>query len=354
MVGSPDVPPLAAEMISAFTKAECEAVHRQCSAGPETLSSMFNDEIVSPEMVPAGIHLRTISEVIRVQRDIELEHIPQCLNLLVATKDCIFSTILLECPEPHFVDPRPCIMEVWLLTVTDMIQTMSKKDLNSTFVSVAHETLSVIVHVMMYPRLLRIPSDGFDPGMSFDGPNSLAITEFFIAYFGLGPDALEQGAKLLATRIPADFGPVTESNDQLVRGIAILGATLFRGVQGALPPWTVEQVPEVFAAFYSALRKTASTFCSILRLSMEVRLPSGNGARFGGVEPGSLLSGRYFEGLNVGTRDKFIADVYSLASKDDASSWKRMKVLIKQICGGKKKDNRQQKPSPTRWDFDRL
>ena len=353
MAGSPDIHPLAAEMISAITHAECESVHYQCAAGPETLSNIFNDEIISPDMIPAGIHLRTISEVIRSQRSLGLKDIPQCMQLLMGVKEVIFSAILLDCPDPQFVDPRPCLMEVWLLIMVDLIHICPENVMDANLLLLANETLVTIVHLMMYPRLLRLPNDGLDPGMSFDGPNSLAITDFFTAYFGLGPIALGQVAQSLVARIPADF-PTAESSDQRVLGIAILAAALFRGVQGTLPPWTVENVPEVYAAFYCAMDKDADLFCKVLGLSMAVRLPLKNNSRLGGVGPGDLLSGRYFVGLNSGTRDKFLSDIHDLALKDNASSWKRAKVLIKQICGGKKKDNRQQKPTRTNWDFDRL
>jgi hypothetical protein len=45
-----------------------------------------------------------------------------------------------------------------------------------------------------------------------------------------------------------------------------------------------------------------------------------------------------------------------LAKEDSIASWKRLKVIIKQACGGKKKDTDfNQRPALTRWDtLDRL
>ena len=88
---------------------------------------------------------------------------------------------------------------------------------------------------------------------------------------------------------------------------------------------------------------------------MDVRLSKDAAASFGGLMPGKLLSGRYFESLRSEAKDKFVQEAMALAGTDDVASWRRLKVLIKAACGGKKKDSGfQLKPSLTKWDFDRV
>jgi hypothetical protein len=77
--------------------------------------------------------------------------------------------------------------------------------------------------------------------------------------------------------------------------------------------------------------------------------------QFGGVKPGKLLAGPFFENLPTQAVDRFVEEAIALCRSDNASSWRRFKVAVKQICGGKKKDTDfQLKPSYTRWDFDRI
>ena len=76
---------------------------------------------------------------------------------------------------------------------------------------------------------------------------------------------------------------------------------------------------------------------------------------FGGLISGQLLSGRYFESLTTQAKSVFVNEAKQLAATGGVANWRRLKGLIKQACGGKKKDTDfNQKPSPTRWEFDRF
>jgi hypothetical protein len=116
-----------------------------------------------------------------------------------------------------------------------------------------------------------------------------------------------------------------------------------------LPPWGVEYIPAVYSSFYHALDKNPSTFDRVFQKSMHVRLAKNH--TFGGVQGGRLLSGRFFESMGDKAKHKFVTEAVDLARSDSTAGWKRLKTLIKQACGGKKKDTDfKQKSALTRWD----
>jgi hypothetical protein len=195
-----------------------------------------------------------------------------------------------------------------------------------------------------------------DPGMSMDGPHSLMMVMFIVKFLELGPHVLRTAAERLVDVVPINPSSSSGLSDALPfnQGMAIIGAGLFRAAEGSLPPWVVEMCPEIYSSLYAALGRNVNDFIILFRWSMEIRLLPGV-PRFGGVSPGCLLSGHAFEKLNDKTKHDFFKQASELAAKDDVTSWRRMKVLIKQISGGKKKDTDfRQKPSLTRWEFLRV
>ena len=98
-----------------------------------------------------------------------------------------------------------------------------------------------------------------------------------------------------------------------------------------------------------ALNKNVDSFGQLFEISMSIRLLDNR--RFGSVEGGSLLSGRFFEKMNDKAKIKFIEQSKDNARIDTTASWRRLKTLIKQACGGKKKDTDfKQRPALTAWD----
>ena len=69
-----------------------------------------------------------------------------------------------------------------------------------------------------------------------------------------------------------------------------------------------------------------------------------------------LLSGKFFERMSDAAKTNFLDQARALSEEDTTASWRRLKTLIKQACGGKKKDTDfNQKPALTRWDtLDRI
>lgn len=346
-----------AAVISAASSAECQAIISQCAAGPKARSFIFVDEIVSPESVPAGLFIRNIAEVLQACNTSN-NPFSNCVRVLDSVRSSVLSTVLLHCPDPHrdaFVDPRPTLMEAWLQAMIEL----TKSKAGDTLVhSILLESFVAVISVLFYPRMGRTLSERMtDPGMNLDGPQSLSLTAFLAAFFRLGPVALHAAGHRLLGIINIDVASLEQiSHDGSLHGVAIIGAALFRACQGALPPWAVESVPEVYSSLFVALGEDPVLFGLVMRLSMEVRLVgTPDRQEFGGVKNGSLLSGQYFENMADNAKNTFIDEAKQLCRKGDAASWRRLKVVIKRICGGKKREREfGEKPRMTRWEFARV
>jgi hypothetical protein len=350
---NPGLPDRGAEIARACNLAECEAIQRQCHGGPGSSSSIFNDDIVSMDSVPAGIFVRVLGEAMIGRGNVV--H-PNCVHKMMECRECVMGTIMHPCPDPassSFADPRPALSEAWFLAMAEL----TKGDkLDSVAEAILVDTCVAALSLLFLPRLCKTESERQnDPGMSHDGPQSLASTSFLSRFFQMGPNALQAVAQKLLTVVPIDVSYIQSlSSESEFYGLSIVGAALFRATQGALPPWAVETIPEVYSGLYFALGKSPVRFGLMLQLSMEVRLsPAVEG--FGGVKAEELLSGRFFQTMAAKAKAEFLQQATQLSEKDDVASWRRMKVLIKQACGGKKKDTDfKEKPSYTRWDFCRL
>ena len=96
------------------------------------------------------------------------------------------------------------------------------------------------------------------------------------------------------------------------------------------------------------------SFCLVLGLVFELRV--GNiGISYGHMCSEDRIDGHNFEGISHTVKDNFIEKSRDICSKNDLESWKRFNVIIKQVCGKKKKANNfKLKPSSTIWGCDRI
>mgnify|MGYP005850680267 CR=1 FL=1 len=194
------------------------------------------------------------------------------------------------------------------------------------------DSVCAVVQLLFYPSLGKTLEDRRrDPGMSLDGPQTLAICDYLTSFLRMGPKYLEALGSKVAATIPTDCPP------DAPRGVVTFAAALFRGAQGSLPPWAVESIPQVYLAFYFAMGKDTSMFVGILGAAMRVRLPHGT-PQYGSVGEGQLLSGRYFDGISDQFHQSFLASVADICQADNTAGWKKLKQVIKAACGGKNKE----------------
>lgn len=361
MAGDPDLPDSIVEILISFITKECEAATIQCSAGPTSSSKIFHEDVISEESIPPGLFIRVVTETLdkAFLMQIPIFQMRNALQVLYKTRHSIIRTLLSPCPMPiqkgSFHDPRPVIAETWFLCM-DRIATITTNQgaiddheaIGSEIASVRKqllvETFVSAISLLLHTSLGKTQEErGNDPGMSLDGPQGLVIMDFLVNFFSLGMSMIQVGARELISLVPVNI-----ENNADEAGIGIIGAALFRGSQGGLPPWAVESVPSVYSSLFKALGKNVDNFGHMFEISMNIRLLHNKS--FGSVEGGSLLSGRFFEKMNGKAKLSFINQAKEHAKNNTTASWRRLKTLIKQACGGKKKDTDfKQRPALTSW-----
>ncbi|KAL7545932.1 hypothetical protein ACHAWF_009281 [Thalassiosira exigua] len=344
----------AAAIIAAIIKAECESAEFQCNQGPESGSNIFNDNIVGEHKVHAGLFITLIRDcldrIAKGKGPIEqyIDEVQRCILVLKDTSSAVTSLLLHQSPEAQsHVDPRPTIAESWFLALVSLAGIFRSNNEVAAHVDVVAlfgESLSMATTLIFLKDLgsKRAPAPVIQKGLSLDGPHTLAMVSYISESLLLGPSiSVVAGKKILSA---------LQINDTLkgdVSGQIIITSSLLRAVSGALPPWAVEETPELFRSMHLALGGDYNNFVQILSASAEVKCS----APFGGIRAGELLAGRY---LDVSSRhiESFLLQAQEVCMKGD---WKKLKVILKSTCGGKKKDSSfNLKPQLTSWDCERL
>lgn len=408
-------------MIQALVTAECQSIHEQfVAAGPMNATAassvIFHPDVMGCEEntgVPAGLLIKCVNDAMEVSAserpppmssslnngEVQEIHslgrqppamscpLSNCIETLYRCKGSVLSVVLLVFPAPVHdddVDPRCTLTEAWLAAMINLARVYklrkgSNNNDDARSEEIMLESFVAGVVLLLYPTLNKTRCN--DPGMSLDGPHSLALLNFFTIYLELGPTnttsssncgnmgLLERAAVQVATRMPAVTGiattdvttatfdnhPISDASTRV--GLALIGAAFFRAVQGAMPPWAVEFVPPLYGALFVALGSDSSMFGLVLRDAMEIRLsivqqPPPPQQFIVGVVPGQLFSGRFFESMSTTAKESFLEQTVELAH---TANWRKLKQTVKAVCGGKKKETSfQQKPAFTKWEFDRI
>lgn len=242
---------------------------------------------------------------------------------------------------------RVKLSEAWFLTLHDLAKFVAGNQVSSG--QAIRELLAeTCTSAVTFPFFSTRSNTMF---MSVDGPHTLAWNDFLESAFLLG--MMEEIAQELYRRVPLDSAHASTVNGDVgCQSVAIIAAALFRAYSLAFPPYAIEAAPSLYASLFTALGKDSTAFGHILKLSMEVKA-SAHG--FGSVRPGERLSGPLFDSTTEKSKETFLKQAMELFRQDDLAAWRRVKVLVKQITGGKKKDSDfSQKPSPTNWTFERI
>jgi len=326
--------------------------------GPGTDSNVFNENIMGEEMVGAGVYLILINECLdRVKKANELSQkdasdCRQCLSVLKQVSTSVTQLLLHQSPEAiSHLDPRPTIAEAWYLALIGLVSICRNNELiastlaNDGVENFFGESLSLAAALMFF-KDIGTKSDQAtltQSGMSLDGPQTLAIESFLAESLLLGPSILSAGV----TRIAAAIHVQEIVDDTNILGSAILVAAFLRSVSGALPPWIVEDIPDVFQSMYIAMGSNVDEFIQMLRASTKLKAS----VSFGGVRSGELLAGRYLDARDSHI-EGFLSQTKEVCIK---GNWNKLKIILKATCGGKKKDSGfNLKPQFTTWDCDRM
>ena len=349
-----------ASNISALIKAECEAATLQCNQGADSASSMFIDSVIGEEMVDAGVYLMIIRDCLtritkrKVLEEKDIIESIRCLSVLKSVMPVIVPLLMHQSPEANnHVDPRPTIAEAFYLTLTSLVSVCRKHEpiasclVNEDVEQLFGESLCLVSMLIFLKGLGDKKSSAPDiqKGLSLDAAHTLAMTSFLSESLLLGSSILSAGQGISSViQLQDTFG---QSSD--ISNAAILVSSLLRAVSGALPPWSVEETPELFESiFTSVCGSNAESFVELLSLACKLR----SATTFGGVREGELLAGRYLD-VSDSHISSFITQSKEVCSK---GNWKKIKVILKSTCGGKKKDSGfNLKPGFTSWEkCDRL
>ncbi|KAL9179854.1 hypothetical protein ACHAXT_007824 [Thalassiosira profunda] len=346
-----------ANIIAALIKAECDAATTQCNRGPESGSNLFIDAIVGEEMVSAGVYSILIKDCLKRigktkgRAEKCMVESQTCLSLLQDVAPAILPLLLHQSPEASaHVDPRPTIAEAWFLALESLVlvcrnsEQIASSLADHGMTTFLGDSLSVAMALIFLKDVGTKHSAAPDSqnGMSLDGPQTLALERFVTASLLLGPNILAATGKSVSTLIQ-----VPGVQGQGYEGAVILIAAIMRGISGAVPPWLVEEAPDLFRSLYTCVGCDCDQFMLILDASTKIKAS----APFGGVRAGELLAGRYLD-CSSHHLTTFLSKSKDVCTKGD---WRRLKVVLKAACGGKKKDaGFNLKPQYTSWECDRL
>jgi hypothetical protein len=180
-------------------------------------------------------------------------------------------------------------------------------------------------------------------GMSVDGPQTFAMMNFLqYSCKSFGMNTFTSIAAHFQGSIQLDINPIIP--DYHLGGIMLCGA-LFRAFSGSLPPWIIENAPELYFAIYQACGSNMDFFHSIMVTGSEVKIKE-NSSTFNHIRQGDKLGGL--------VQTQQIQQLRSILKTE--SDFRQLKASIKAACGGKKKSNSfANKPSTiTTWQFDRI
>ena len=368
--------PLSTQAITALIRAECDAIATQLNIGPQSTSSIFHESVVGEDVLPAGAYVRLVGEVLdNVLSEVDrqgnsVEKVRDvsefCVRALYESRESVLGAM--TCPRPESVchiDPRPTLAEAWYLSMTSLVlildgvsQSVYENEMTS---ALARDSFMVAVHILLIQCAEK--EDHRKGGreniiaqkccMSLDGPQTFAFLEFMESLFSLGPRIMELAYHHFWSQVDASSANTSGLPCDIMGG-AVIAAALFRGGSGILPPWAIETTPGLYSSFFMSCGCDCEKFCLILRLAFELRVGK-IGTSYSHMCSEDKLAGHHFEGISHTVKDNFIAQAREICSKNDPDSWRRFKVIIKKICGGKKKaTNFNLKPSSTIWDCDRI
>jgi hypothetical protein len=353
------------EALKALINAECNAVVSYCKANRDACSSIFHELVVSEEVCAAGSFVITVRDGIAALRSqisnngVEASAInvaiPSFVSSLLGCKDSVFSAIgsntNVELSE--WEDPRPTIFEAWLLTINELIEIVFEVGCQdeTTLLQLVSETLVVTIQVLLHKRVDKeITYPGEAKYLSLDGPHTLAMVEFFELSFKFGPSIFAKTASLITSQVNLDLVSTGANNTSLIGG-AIIVAAIYRCVSGAVPPWAVEYVPTMLKSLYSCCGNGPQEFSAILLAGADLKLNVGH--KYGCVQ--KTLAGHYYDTIKPKKKEDFIIKALEISASDGNDKWRQLKVLVKHVCGGKKKASEfNLKPQFTTWECDRI
>jgi len=367
---NPGLTELAVRTIVALNNAECESIENHCRVTKPLTSSIFHPLVVGDESIPAGIFLISIRDILdsvlvkydSKECDEEQLHsaVLSCTAALSQCNQTVFSALKTCCPDStvKWQDPRQTLAEAWFAALNGLLVVF--KRISATDCKpkqeLVYQSMALCINFIISAKVQREPSresrnDGF---MCLDGPQSLGLVEFIeLALMDdMSASLFDMLGNLYQNQMKLDYDSIGQSScsSSSFIGGAIVSAVLFRGVSGGLPPWTVEYTPNIYKSLFRVCGGV-DQFCAILLAGSDLKLQSTPDSSFGAVSSGKKLAGCFFDHLKPKSKEEFLQKIREICVKKSDVQWRNVKVIIKAICGGKKKAaSFNLKPQPTNWE----
>lgn len=325
---------------------ECAVSKAAFIGHAETPCSMiFQNELISAEGVPAGVFIQNIKHLVSSQHSTTSLSI---LHLLARCSNDVRTVILFPAPKSTtFCDPRETIAESWFEVACAVSADCTQED------TVKERFLADMMTTLFYLILMSSTAKTQDersqnPVMSFDGPQTLAMISFLSAFLSQKGRIVSSVLKTVAMHLPV-HSSIQLDTEQFP--FVLLLSLLFRGCSGALPPWAIEAMPELYSLVFDATGRNPEMFCFLLRASVDMKTTE----QLGDVALGKPIAGPLFHTMPEKIKDSFSAEACMVLHRNSANKWREIKAIVKRLCGGKKKETDYgQKPHYTKWDFDRV
>lgn len=341
----PGLPNFAVEASKALVNAECNAIVEYCKHNSDIPSSIFHELVVSEEVVPGGAFIIVIRDILVELRskvvNSELDSaqmngaISSCLATLSGCKDSVFSALRTHTTNElnEWEDPRPTVAEAWLLAMNELIKICCEVGYQDDQVlkQLGCETLTLCIQIL---SLKLVDKEKQFPGqvecLSLDGPQTLAMVEFFELVFKFGHSIFSEVALLLHSQMQLDALGNGE-NDPLLVGGGVIAASIYRCASGGVPPWAIEYVPSVFKSLFHACGDEMEPFLAILHAGSELKLQET--CSYGCIRPGKKLAGHYYDTMKPKAKEDFMDKAREICKCNDNTKWRKLKVLVKAVCG---------------------
>ena len=240
------------------------------------------------------------------------------------------------------IDSRAHLVEAFMDATRVMAMRRAQTDSALPVSGLVDDILSTTTCAAIFTMLQRTNPNGTGKKVTggvdttlTDSSHTLAILAFLDKSLSLNNLVRKACTELIqgdALRIPW----VEHRTAEFV-GLVVVVAGHLRAASSTFPPWALEGVALTLHQILST-QGAEPTF--LLQQAMTIRLLQDSPAL--GLRASELLCGAFFEKADVSTNVSVLAD--------SVGDHKKFKGVLKQVCGGKKKDSGfRQKPSSPRW-----
>jgi hypothetical protein len=280
-----------------------------------------------------------------------LESILSSLRVLASIGHSV--RVCLCSPQPetiNYVDPRLTLAESWFHVLSSLIILIRKISVNINYFEGLQELIIdfvvLVLQIIFYHAVEETSNKKTSQGMSVDGPHTFAMIHFLQNGFHVfGINIFASIHRQLKELLPLETENFQLPLNEHHLGGFIVCASMFRAFSGSLPPYIIENAPELYLALFYACERNMDFFHFIMVGGTQVKLAS-HSSMFHTLKKGDKLAGHIVQ-------TNLIQQLRSILKSD--SDWRLLKGHIKSACGGKKKaTNFANKPTVTMWQFDRV